>query len=113
MTLPERITDFLEYLELERNASQLTIRNYDHYLRRFHSFAGDVSPTEINQELIRKYRLYLSRYTDPKTGQPLKRITQNYFMIALRAFLKYLAKIDVETLSAEKVELGDSDPRPL
>ena len=113
MTLPERITDFLEYLELERNASQLTIKNYDHYLRRFHSFAGDVSPAEINQELIRKYRLYLSRYTDPKTGQPLKRITQNYFMIALRAFLKYLAKIDVETLSAEKVELGDSDPRPL
>lgn len=113
MTLAQRITDFLEYLELERNASQLTIRNYDHYLRRFQQFAGEISPQDIDQELIRKYRLYLSRYLDPKTSQPLKRITQNYFMIALRAFLKYLAKIDVETLSAEKVELGETDPRPL
>lgn len=113
MTLAQHITDFLEYLELERNASQLTIRNYDHYLRRFQAFAGEISPKEINQEMVRKYRLYLSRYQDPKTGETLKRITQNYFMIALRAFLKYLAKIDIETLSAEKVELGETDPRPL
>lgn len=113
MTLAQHITDFLEYLELERNASQLTIRNYHHYLVRFQDFAGEISPADINQELIRKYRLYLARYLDPKTNQPLKRITQNYFMIALRAFLKYLAKIDVETFSAEKVELGETDPRPL
>lgn len=113
MTLAQHITDFLEYLELERNASQLTIRNYHHYLVRFQDFAGEIKPSDINQDLIRKYRLYLARYLDPKTGQPLKRITQNYFMIALRAFLKYLAKIDVETFSAEKVELGETDPRPL
>ncbi len=113
MTLPQYITDFLEYLELERNSSQLTIRNYDHYLRRFQNFAGEIAPSDIDQNMIRKYRLYLARFQDPRTGQPLKRITQNYFMIALRAFLKYLAKIDVTTLSAEKVELGDSDPRPL
>lgn len=113
MTLAQHITDFLEYLELERNASQLTIRNYHHYLVRFQDFAGEIKPSDINQDLIRKYRLYLARYLDPKTNQPLKRITQNYFMIALRAFLKYLAKIDVETFSAEKVELGETDPRPL
>lgn len=113
MSLGQHITDFLEYLELERNTSQLTIRNYDHYLRRFQGFAGDITPADITQELIRKYRLYLARYVDSKTGRPLKRITQNYFMIALRAFLKYLAKIDVKTLAAEKVELGETDPRPL
>ncbi len=113
MTLAQYITDFLEYLELERNASQLTIRNYDHYLRRFQTFAGEISPKEIDQELIRKYRLYLTRYQDPLTGRTLKRITQNYFMIALRAFLKYLAKTDVATISPEKVELGKADPRPL
>jgi site-specific recombinase XerD len=113
MPLSKLITDFLEYLELERNASQLTIRNYDHYLRRFEDFAGEIQPKDIDLNLIRKYRLYLSRYEDPKTHRPLKRITQNYFMIALRAFLKYLAKIDVETLSAEKVELGEAEPRPL
>lgn len=113
MTLSALITDFLEYLELERNASQLTIRNYDHYLKRFLESAGDIDPKQIDLNLVRKYRLYLSRFTDPKTKKSLKRVTQNYFMIALRAFLRYLARIDVSTLSPEKVELGDSEPRPL
>lgn len=106
MTLSSLITDFLEYLELERNASQLTIRNYGHYLKRFLEFAGDINPKDIDLGLIRKYRLFLSR-------QSLKRVTQNYFLIALRAFLKYLARQDVNSLSAEKVELGEEDPRPL
>lgn len=121
MTLSSLITDFLEYLELERNASQLTIRNYDHYLKRFLEFshsassgqAGDIEPKNIDLGLVRKYRLYLSRWSDPKTKQPLKRVTQNYFMIALRAFLKYLARQDITTLSPERVELGATDPRPL
>lgn len=122
MTLSTLITDFLEYLELERNTSQLTIKNYDHYLRRFLGFArlasrskraGDINPEEIDLNLVRKYRLYLSRWSDPKTQKPLKQVTQNYFMIALRTFLRYLARIDISTLSPEKVELGDSEPRPL
>src|SRR3989338_3672928 len=113
MTLSALITDFLEYLELERNASQLTIRNYDHYLKRFLEFAGDIDPKDIDLNLIRKYRLHLSRWSDPETQKPLKRITQNYFMIALRAFLRYLARVDVQTLSPEKVELGEVEPRPL
>lgn len=117
MTLSALVTDFLEYLELERNASQKTIQNYDHYLRRFLEFSkssgSEISPKDIDLELVRKYRLYLSRYTDPETKQPLKRVTQNYFMIALRAFLRYLARKDIETLSAEKIELGDDDPSPI
>ena len=113
MNLSSLVTDFLEYLELERNASQLTIRNYDHYLKRFLGFAGEIEPNNIDLPLVRKYRLFLSRWTDPVTKKPLKRVTQNYFMIALRAFLRYLARVDVESLSPEKVELGDSDPRPL
>lgn len=113
MSISALITDFLEYLELERNVSLLTIRNYDHYLKRFLDFAGDIDPKDIDLNLVRKYRLYLSRWTDPKNKKPLKRITQNYFMIALRAFLRYLARVDVATLSPEKVELGENEPRPL
>lgn len=113
MTISALITDFLEYLELERNASQLTIKNYDHYLKRFLEFAKDIDPSSIDLNLIRRYRLYLSRWVDPRTKKPLKRVTQNYFMIALRAFLRYLARGDIQTLSAEKIELGDSEPRPL
>lgn len=113
MTLSALITDFLEYLELERNSSQLTIRNYDHYLKRFLEFTKDIKPEDIDLKLIRSYRLYLSRYLDPLTKKPLKRITQNYFMIALRAFLRYLARQDIASLSPEKVELGEQEARPL
>lgn len=113
MLLSALITDFLEYLELERNTSQLTIKNYDHYLKRFLNFVGDIDPKEIDLNLIKKYRLYLSRYADPLTKKPLKRITQNYFLIALRAFLRFLARQDIASLSAEKIELGESEARPL
>src|SRR3989344_2060778 len=113
MTLSALITDFLEYLELERNASQLTIRNYDHYLKRFLNFTGDIDPNKIDLNLVRKYRLYLSRYSDPQTKKSLKRVTQNYFMIALRAFLRYLVCQDINSLSPEKVELGENEVRPL
>ncbi len=113
MTLAALKTDFLEYLELERHASQKTISNYDHYLKRFVDFAGDVSPSAIDLAMIRKYRLHLSRWVDPRDAQPLKRVTQNYFMIALRAFLRYLARQDIETLSPEKIELGETDASPL
>lgn len=113
MTLSALITDFLEYLELERNASEKTIQNYDHYLKRFLDFAGDIDPSGIDLAIIRKYRLYLSRYQNSQTKNSLKRVTQNFFLIALRSFLKYLARMDVASLSAEKVELGSNDPSPL
>lgn len=113
MNVSSLVSDFLEYLELEKNASQKTIRNYHHYLKRFTEFAGEIAPKDINLKLIRNYRLHLARYTDPKTGKPLKRKTQNFFMIALRALLRYMARTDIETLSAEKIELGEQDPSPL
>lgn len=111
--LQSLITDFLDYLELEKKVSPLTIRNYHHYLLRFGDFSGNIDPSKIDLKLIRKYRLYLSRFVDPLTGQPLKRITQNYFLIALRAFLRYLARIDMQTLSPQKIELGRQDQSPL
>jgi site-specific recombinase XerD len=101
---------FLEYLEIERNRSKLTLRNYDHYLRRFVDFCskkyGITDPADIDLELIRSYRLFLNRFED--RGRPLKIITQNYHLIALRSFFKYLAKRDIPSLAAEKIEL----PKP-
>lgn len=113
MSLPSLKLDFLEYLELERNVSQNTIENYNHYLVRFLDFAGEIKPSDIDLELIKKYRLHLARWKDPKTGELLKRKTQNYFMIALRAFLKYMTRMDINTLPPEKVELGESEASPL
>ena len=103
-------TEFLEYLEIEKNRSQLTIRNYDHYLDRFLDWAMIKNPEDVTGELVRKFRLYLNRYKDGK-GKNLKKVTQDYYIIALRGFLKYLAKQDIETLASEKVELGNTQER--
>ncbi|MBI4363252.1 MAG: tyrosine-type recombinase/integrase, partial [Candidatus Doudnabacteria bacterium] len=103
---------FLEYLEIERNRSKMTLRNYDHYLKRFVDFAagqGVEDPKDIDLEVIRSYRLFLNRMTQKEKA--LKIITQNYHLIALRSFLKYLAKIDVKTLAAEKIELPRTPTR--
>jgi site-specific recombinase XerD len=112
MNLSDLITNFLEYLEVERNRSQKTIQNYDHYLRRFLDWMKVTEPKDITLPLIKKYRLLLNRHTDQK-GAPLKRITQAYHIIALRSFLKYLAKQDIDTLAAEKIELPKTDSRTI
>lgn len=110
------MVEFLEHLEIEKNRSQMTVRNYDFYLRRFIDWFGRVkSPNgdhatnnikaeNINAEVIRQYRLWLNRLVDAH-GDSLKKNTQNYHLIALRSFLKYLAKRDIKTLAPEKIEL--------
>jgi site-specific recombinase XerD len=98
-------TDFLEYLEIEQNRSQKTIQNYDHYLTRLIDFAGDIEITDIDAELVRKWRLWLNRL-GTNTSDELGKLTQNYHLIALRSFLKYCAKRDIPALSADKIELA-------
>jgi site-specific recombinase XerD len=98
-------TDFLEYLEIEQNRSQKTIQNYDHYLTRLVDFAGDIEITDIDAELIRKWRLWLNRL-GTNTSDELGKATQNYHLIALRSFLKYCAKRDLPALTADKIELA-------
>ena len=110
MNVRDLITQFLEYLEIEKNKSQKTLENYDHYLRRFLEFTKVGSPADIDLETVRKYRIYLNRLGDEK-GSTLKKSTQNYHIIALRAFLKYLAKLDIKTLSPEKIELSKAPER--
>ena len=111
LQLSTHITDFLEYLEIEKGRSQTTLRNYDFYLRRFARWAKSPSPGSIDAPLIRKYRLWLNRYQNPKNGQQLSAKTQNYHLIALRSFLKFLARRDVETLAPEKIELARQEMR--
>ncbi|MFH1667879.1 MAG: site-specific tyrosine recombinase/integron integrase [Candidatus Komeilibacteria bacterium] len=100
----KQLTSFLEYLEIEKNRSPLTVRNYAFYLHRFLDFAKISKPADITVEKVKNFRLYLNRL---KVGEnTLKKSTQNYHIIALRSFLKYLAKQDIKTLAAEKLELA-------
>jgi site-specific recombinase XerD len=103
--LEKLIKEFLEYLEIEKNRSQPTVRNYRFYLKRFSGWANISSPEKINQDLVRHYRLWLNRLKEER-GDFIKKSTQNYHLIALRSFLKYLARRDIKTLAPEKIELA-------
>jgi len=105
MYLSDAISDYLEYLEIEKYRSDKTIRNYRHYLERLVEFADDVTITEVDDKLVRKWRIWLNRYEN-QNGQTLSKNTQNYHVIALRNLLKYLAKQDIDALAAERIELG-------
>lgn len=103
---------FLEYLEIERGRAVKTIENYDHYLSRFFEYAQIKDTGAITEEKVREFRLWLNR--QPGTNKDsMKRRTQNYYLIALRAYLKFLRKRDIPSLSPEKIELAKVPERHL
>lgn len=104
MYLSELISDFIEHIEIERGRSQKTAENYHLYLERLIEFAGDEPVDTIDAELVRKWRLWLNRYSNDN-GETLSTITQSYHLIALRSFLSYCSKRNIKTLTPEKIEL--------
>ena len=108
--LSQHLRTFLEHLEIEKGRSALTIRNYEFYLQRFIDWAEDPSAERVDSELVHNFRLYLNRLESRGEGT-LKKSTQNYHLIALRAFLKFLSKRDVKTMAPEKIELAKQGSR--
>src|SRR3990167_7396214 len=102
---------FLEYIEIERGRAVKTIVNYDHYLTRFFERMQIRSSGDITEEKVREFRLWLNRQ-DGVDGS-MKRRTQNYYLIALRAFLKFLRKREIECISPERIELAKLPERSL
>lgn len=109
--------EFLEHVEIERGNSLKTVGNYDHYLSRFITVMQIQKATDITDNVIREFRLFLNRQPGVKVrGQvasTLKRNTQNYHLIALRTFLRYLMKRDISSLAADKIELAKTKERSL
>ncbi len=114
--LPGLIDQFLEYLEIEKNCSKLTLRDYKHYLQVFNNWFTSTQPGKTVENLdlptIRKYRVFLANKADVK-GQTLQRVTQNYYVIALRSFLRFLIKNDFKTLEPSKIDLPKTESRSL
>lgn len=110
MKTKEAITKYLVFLEIGKNMSGKTLENYRHYLKRFDQFSKNIDIEKINLSLIDKYRLHLNRYQN-NNGRELSLKTQNFHLIALRAFLKYLTKNDYKTLAPEKIELQKEQKR--
>lgn len=110
--------DFLQYIEIEKGRSALTVRNYDHYITRFLDFIKVDSPTDIKESMMREYRVYLNRHPAraAKKGQAIETLdkrTQNYHLIALRAFLKYMRRQGVISYDPERIELAKTGEREL
>src|SRR3989338_3367896 len=111
--------EFLEYTEIEKGRSLHTVSNYEHYLDRFLQFLKDDNPKAVTEQAVREFRMFLNRQMigrgkkRPEDILPMKKKNQNYYLIALRAFLKYLAKRGIPALSAECIELAKVGERSL
>lgn len=108
--------EFLEYTEIEKGRSLHTVENYDRYLTRFLTFSKLKRAKDIDDNVVREYRLWLNRQStgnNRATGETLTKKTQNYYMIALRAFLKYLARQKIDSLPADRIELAKVPERSL
>ena len=109
--LKELKTQFLEYIEIEKGRSVKTVENYDRYLTRFLAFAKVSDPKKITEQMVREFRMNLNRSSG--TAGTMKKSTQNYYLIALRAFLKFLRKRDIQSLNPERIELAKVGGRDL
>lgn len=118
MDLKKYMSDYLEYCEIEKNLSQSTIRMYHFYLSDFVFWISDflkkdsIDPSEITNDLVKKYRLDLNRRISNKSNESIKRSTQKNFLVALRAFLRYMVvEEQLEVMSPEQVILGKAEDR--
>jgi len=115
LSMKDATKRFLEYLEIEKGRSLKTIENYNRYIERFISFSNVSKPSDITEEKIREYRLWLNRQPGTKvSGETMKKRTQNYHLIALRMLLKYLNRIGYEgAIAADKIELAKIPERQI
>jgi site-specific recombinase XerD len=108
--------EFLEYIEIERGRAIRTIENYDHYLTVFLNQTKISSPEDITPDVVREFRLWLNRQSNGNnkyTGETIQKKTQNYYLIALRVFIKYLTKRGIKTLATDQIELAKIEQRSI
>lgn len=122
MNASNLLRQFLEYLEIERGSSLKTVSNYERYITRFFKFAKIDSIADINEDNIREFRLYINRlpgrkkkyaYQNSAPDSTMKRNTQNYYLIAIRQYLKYLTKRGHKIMPADKIELAKTRDRQI
>ncbi len=107
----EYLSDFLDYLEIQKGLASKSQENYDRFLNKFFNWLSDnnldkLKPSKLTADHIWKYRVYLSRHIDPRSKKTLKKSTQNYYLIALRSLLEFFAEIDIQALSPTTVKLA-------
>ena len=116
MNLLDLKRQFLEYIEIEKGRALRTVENYDHYLTVFLAQTKVTDPKDITNEKVRDFRMWLNRQAagnNRATGDTMKKKTQNYYLIALRTFLKFLTKRGITSLQADQIELAKVGDRSI
>ena len=117
MNLDELKSEFLDYIEIEKGRALKTRENYDHYLTVFLAFLKKKSPKDITDQSVREFRMWLNRQPGGAkrtgAGATMKKKTQNYYLIALRTFLKFLARRSIASLPADNIELAKVGERTI
>lgn len=108
--ITSHITDFLEYIDIEKGLSSKTQENYYRFLSKFsawldHAKLQKLLPHKLDEKHIWDYRVYLSKSRDGRTGRELKKTTQNYYLIALRCLLEYFSVKNINSLAPNKIKL--------
>ncbi len=117
MNIHNALREFLEYMEIERGRALKTVSNYERYIKRFILFSAIEKPSDISIQKVREFRLHLNRQKGIKIhGQnstTMNKRTQNYYLIALRMFLKWMLKRDIQSLAPDKIELAKTSVRQI
>ena len=116
--LADRVRRFLEACEIDQNLSPLTIRQYEHYLDYWLGWLAREQPsvhdlTDVGPEVVRRYKLALTRHRNEHTNRQLSRASQTYFLVALRSLLRYWAREGLEVMAPDRIELGKAPSRSL
>ncbi|MFZ3057863.1 MAG: tyrosine-type recombinase/integrase [Minisyncoccales bacterium] len=106
----KQIPDFLDYCEIEKGLSDNTQKNYSRYLKKFTDWLRatkkeNMLPHDLTPEEVWNYRLFLARFKDKNQDKPLSKLTQNYYLIALRSLLSFFTDKDIISLPADKIQL--------
>ncbi len=118
--IPKHINNFLDWIDIEKGLSSKTQENYRRFLEKFlvwlkKNNLESLLPHQLTKEHIWDYRVHLSRHSPRPSrpgypdNQPLKKITQNYYLIALRAFLGYFVAKDILSMPPDKITLSRPD----
>lgn len=113
--IPQYLVDFLDWLDIEKGLSSKSQENYSRFIKKFFDWLKinnleGIVPAQLTSEHIFKYKAFLSRQYRNK-GAPLKKTTQNYYLISLRSLLTYFADKDIFSLPPEKIKLSKQSER--
>ncbi len=93
------IDRFLDYLNVEKNASEHTVKNYANDLQAFCRFTGDVAPEKVTYLVIRRYlaEMRAKNYAKRTVARKLASLRSFFTFLHREGFIKSNPAVAVAT----------------